>query len=423
MSTKKKAKKEVLKTDLIAQDIANVAEDMGCEPWELTKAQYRKNGGTISEWDLKSHGGFSGIQKAYFEHDEPKDYASIEDLKDVRKKYLKLLKDFGSEERFLAKLKDAISGVPTVHVTPYKPKKNKPIKRFLNLVLSDLHIGGDIDPKETGNSFSKNDEARCLAAVVKNVIEYKLDHRDETELNVMILGDVIENEMHERTSADLIHMQVCRAMYLLNQVIAQFSANFKKVNVWFAVGNHGRDSGINKGRAVALKYNSLETDIYYALRLAGQHLSNVVFHQPKTPWCEINVFGHKFYATHGDTHFNVGNVGSKLDVKSIEVQVDRINASLKDKNEYSVFICGHVHSAVHTALNNGAYLIVNGALTPPNGFANTIGIMENPQIQMMWESTESKAVGDVRMITVNGANKNPELEKIIKPFVDLDTDL
>lgn len=424
MSSKKKSK-----SDLIAEDISSVVsgmQDAGIqvEAYNISKAQYRKNGGKFSEWELTKQGGFTGVRNAYFEYKTPKDYPQIEDMKGIKKEYKKLLELYGSEDRYFGKLREAVEALPKLKVEPYKPKnKNAKIERHVNLVLSDLHIGSDINPKETGHSFSKAEEARCLAGIVKNVCDYKRDHRDDTELNVMILGDIIENELHDRTSADLIHIQVCRAMYLLSQAITQFSANFRKVNVYFSVGNHGRDTAVHKGRASALKFNATETDIYFALRLAGQYLKNVHFHQPLTPWVEFKSFGHRYYATHGDTHLNPGNVGSKLDVKSIEQQADKINASLRDRDEYKVFICGHVHVPLQTMLNNGAFLIVNGALTPPNTFAQSLNIMENPQTQVMWESTEKNAVGDFRIIIVNQCALKPELEQIIKPFKELDAEL
>lgn len=246
-----------------------------------------------------------------------------------------------------------------------------------------------------------------------------MQYRDETELNLFVLGDVTEGELHARTSADLLHVQNCRAMYLLTQFVQQMSANFKKVTVHFAVGNHGRDMAIHKDRATALKYNAHETTIYYGVKLATKHLTNVSFVHPKTPWVEATILGHKMYATHGDTHFNPGNVGNKIDIRGLEAQANTINASLKDQEEFKVFMCGHVHTPLAMQIKNGQFIVINGALTPPNSYATSLNIHESPQVQVMWESTKKHAVGDTRMINAAGSSSDKELDKIIKPFTGL----
>jgi hypothetical protein len=63
---------------------------------------------------------------------------------------------------------------------------------------------------------------------------------------------------------------------------------------------------------------------------------------------------------------------------------------------------------------------MNGALVPPNSFAQTFGIIRSPQNQVMWESTEDFPVGDQRFINANGAEKDKELDQIIEPFTGIE---
>jgi hypothetical protein len=59
---------------------------------------------------------------------------------------------------------------------------------------------------------------------------------------------------------------------------------------------------------------------------------------------------------------------------------------------------------------------MNGALVPPNPYAQTLGIMNSPQNQVMWETTKGFAVGDQRFINTAGAEKDASLDEYIKPF-------
>lgn len=402
--------------DQIAKDIKKVCRQHDINPYDLTKAQYNKFGGQYSDWQIRSAGGLRNIVDAYFRKEKPENPEIVLDLKEIRKEYNKLLIEQADTERLMKRIQQSIEKMPKIRGPIYKPSKNKSTERILNVVFSDHHIGSDIVHPETKLAYGPIEEARALSCLTDNIISYKRHYRDETVLNLLLLGDIIENELHERTSADLLHLQTCRAIWLYPQVLKQLAANFKKIRIYFAVGNHGRDKAIHSKRVTALKYNALETTIYYAIRQAMSDYKNVEFYQPMTPWVEFSLFGNKGYATHGDTHLNPGNPGKQINIAAIENQINRINASLKDDDEYKVFVAGHIHQAVITPLPNKAYLILNGALTPPNSYAQSLNIMEAPQIQVMWEAVPGHPVGDFRMIDVSKSVNDTTLDKIIRPF-------
>lgn len=424
---KKKKQKSLNLPDLISKDMAKIAASLDIEPYLLTKSEYFANGPKFREWELRKVGGFIGIRNTFFEGTEKRSEVDVADLKELRLEYRKLRRDSGDLDLLIKKIKDAITEMPRITLKPYRKSLKKPTKldpRTLNLLLSDLHFGSDLSVEEHGTAYGPVEEARALAGVVKNVCSYKMQYREQTDLVVNILGDVIENQLHgAATSADLLHMQACRAMYLLSQAIGRFSESFPSVRVNFAVGNHGRDTSIHKQRATEQKFNAIETTIYYGIRLACQSLKNVTFNQPKLPYITYDAQGHKVYATHGDTHLNPGNPGGKIDTKSLENQTNKINASLSDKEEFAVFAVGHVHQAMVTVLSNGAALITNGPMVPPNGFANSINVVECQQIQTMWESTKKFAVGDFRFINVTDTENNQELDRLIKPFKGINNTL
>jgi predicted phosphodiesterase len=290
--------------------------------------------------------------------------------------------------------------------------------RVVTVVLSDLHFGSDIVVKRTGTQdYGAVEEARRLSKVVSSVCSYKLDHRKDTHLNVLILGDVIQNQLHDARDGDRLAAQSCRAIHLLSQAITRFAEAYPVVDVRCVTGNHGRFLSRHPTRAIHDKWDSLETVIYYSVKKACGNLANVDFHIPEFQVLSYNVCGQEVFATHGDTILKPGNPGKNINMAHLEHQISRINASLPDRREYKVFIVGHVHIASQTHLSSGAVLLTNGALIPADDFAVSNGILESHCGQWMFESVSGHPVGDSRLITVGSQDdKNVSLDKIILPW-------
>jgi hypothetical protein len=203
----------------------------------------------------------------------------------------------------------------------------------------------------------------------------------------------------------------------LIQGIAHCAAHFKRVDVHFSPGNHGRNVARHPQRATSGKWDSHETVIYYGVMKACAALSNVRFDLPKTPYVTFDYFGHKAIATHGDTVLRPGNPGKAVRIASLEEQINRINASLPDLNEYKVVLLGHVHTAVAMQLGNGTFLLINPALIPVDPFAVSLGYLESACGQWMFESTPEYPVGDFRLIHVTAEDdRNSDLDQVIKPW-------
>lgn len=407
-------------SERVRKAILAVSKSLNIHPSQVTKKDLLTSGEDVSDWALKMVGGLSVIKNAHFPL-EGKELASIHENKKESSYIKKLEKELGELSSLEKQLKDVLSELPKIKVTPYKSKKKKTIERQVNIVLSDLHIGSDIEKRETGQlDFGIKEESRRLARVTKEVIGYKPQYRNETSLNVLLLGDIIQNSLHDARDGAPLAEQSARAIYLLSQMLGQFSAAFPKVNVYCNTGNHGRNTGRHHGRAVNQKWDSIETIIAYALKTASHNLKNVNFFIPKTPYVTYEVFGSKFFATHGDTVLNPGYPGKAINVGSIEAQINKINSSLEDKEEYSVFVVGHVHTASTTHLANGASLITNGPLVPSDEFAVSIGLMEVSCGQMLVESVKNFPVGDVRYIRVSITDdKDASLDKIIAPYEEM----
>lgn len=305
-------------------------------------------------------------------------------------------------------------------VVPYKiPNKNpKPHERALVLTLSDIHVGSDLKAEETGYlSYGKVEEARRIAQVIKQTIEYKPQYRKQTKLYVNMIGDLIQNKLHDKQDAAPIAEQCVRAIHLFTQALAQLAENFSEVEVHCATGNHARILDRHHSRATSGKWDSYETIIYYAIKTALSKYTNLKIHIPQTPYSTYEILGHKVFTTHSDTVFNVGNPGKALNLANIEKQVNKINASLKDNEEIALVFVGHTHCATTSLLGNGTAVITNGALTPIDQFCVSLGILEGPSSQTLVEVTKDYALGDIRHIQVDEeTDKDSLLDKIIKPW-------
>lgn len=412
------SKKQVSFTDAVVAAITLAADMLGKEPNEVTKVDLLSNG-LISDYTLRMAGSLPAIKKASFPV-EGKDLAGMHKIRKASGYISRLESRVGLTESNIQDMMEVLAKQPKINVKTYKKAKKHKINREINLVLSDLHIGSDIIATQTGHlDFGRKEEARRLAKITQEACDYKLQHRNETKLNVLLLGDIIQNQLHDQRDGAPAAEQCGRAIYLLTQAIAQLAVNYPSVAIYCNSGNHGRNTGRHHGRAVNQKWDSLETIIYFALREACKSLKNVTFHLPKTPFVVYEVFGKKIFATHGDSVLSVGYPGKAINTGKLETQVNRFNASLTDKDEYSVFVVGHVHTASVTHLSNGAVLLTNGAMVPVDEYAVSIGMMESTSGQYLFESTEGFPVGDCRYIRVTKEDdKNKELDKIIKSWED-----
>jgi predicted phosphodiesterase len=299
-----------------------------------------------------------------------------------------------------------------------KKKKKIELKRVHTLMLSDLHIGADIEKDETGAlDFGKVEESRRVAAVVREAIDYKPQYRKNTKLVVALLGDIIENSMHDARTGAVLSEQICRAIHILIQAITALANEYEEVDVECATGNHDRNMSRHQNRAVHQKFDSYATIIYYAVKSALANVKNVKVNIPKTPMSSYNVFGMRIGYTHADTVINPGGIYSTVNVKALENQVNKMNASLPHDEEYAAILYGHTHIGHTVQLSNGTVLIGNGGLPPPDPFAVSIGTNESNSGQWIFESVPGHAVGDMRYIKVNAAiDQDKSLDKIIKPW-------
>lgn len=320
------------------------------------------------------------------------------------------------QEQFLERYEEVASRIFNGKIDPLKrPPKLHPKERELSLVLSDTHYGADLDPRVVPFKYGTVEEARRSAAVFVQTADYKRQYRKETALNVHLLGDIIQGQLHDPRDGAPLAEQVARAQHILIHGIRYLAAEFGQVNVHCATGNHGRNGSRHKNRAVNQKWDSYETGIYTGLKLALQNLPNVKVEIPRAPYYTVQIFDKVGFFTHGDSVFNPGYPGKAIDTGSISKQINQWNASGK---HFDLFVVGHVHVGSLTHLS-GAVFMSNGCLIPTDEYALSIGITDTTCGQYLFESVPGHIVGDSRFIRVDDSiDKDKSLDKVIPPFED-----
>lgn len=366
---------------------------------------------------LKKLGGFSNIRDSSF---KPQFNVEAEIVKNLAKKAREAAKKDFYLEQFIKDFSERLSKINFNKKNTKKIVKDKnPIKRHLHLLISDTHLGAFGDPEEGLIKYSPLEQSRRLAQIALQVAEYKTQYRENTKLYINLTGDILQGLIHSPKIGIELSKQAAIAIWLLVGMIMFLADYFSEIEINCVSGNHDRDPDKHKQRATQQKWDSIGTIVYYGMKMAVSHLDNVKVNIFKTPWITYKSFGVNYYGTHGDTHINPGNPGSSINVSSLENQINKLNASLKDSDEYKVVFLGHVHTASLVKLGNGVTLITNGALTPVDAYAKSIGIHESQTGQWLWESIPGHPVGDIRFITVNqDTDKDESLDLIIEPFTD-----
>jgi predicted MPP superfamily phosphohydrolase len=321
-------------------------------------------------------------------------------------------------DAFLRKFKKIVNEIEFNVHKPVVTKSKSATERTIVAHISDTHIGINIDPQEMGgvNEYNSTISARRFAKFFKEIANFKLQYRKNTDLVLVLNGDIFAGVIHsQEKGVDLMTTQFAQGLSIFSQGISFLSGYFKSIKIYCVVGNHDRYiHKDNKGRQTEQKWDSFGTNLYIALREIFKKSKNIQFYIPETPYASFKVYNHRFIASHGDTFINLGNPGKSINTGDITKQINAISTGLDMKID--VFMGGHVHKATHQVLDNGTHLIINGTLSGTDPFAQSIGIVGNHPFQQIFEVTKDFPVGDVRYIRLDYADENEKLEKIVKPL-------
>lgn len=424
MSNPRRSKDRPPLAERFAKAMRAVSEELGCRPREVTRLQLERARLDVSDYELRCSGGFAYLRDVCFperpEELKTKLAGSIEAAR-VRKLGKELGKSLAFESGLVDAVRAQLEAHPLlVHAPVTRVKPTRPATRTLVAQLSDTHFGANVSLGEThgANEFTWTIAARRLARFCEQVALYKPEYRAETDLVLQVNGDIIAGLIHNQEwFVDLLAVQFSGALHLLVQAVSYLSRHFAKVTVHCQSGNHGRSMAkADKGRATTHKWDSYESMVYLALRLvlAEKH-KNVEVNVPEAPFSLYQVQGHWVLQTHGDTVVNVGSPGKAIDMARVAQQVQRFHALLPSGAKLAVVSVGHVHVPTVQLLEGGCAAVINGCLSGVDPFAQSVGVAAGSgACQTLFEATRAHALGDVRLVHLDSADKDAGLDAIVK---------
>lgn len=417
------------KLNIIIDAIKEVSKELDIHPNLVTKAQIKKcKKYKVSEWMIKQiPGGLSAVKSAHFPV-TTKELVVAKKIKDTSKYIRDLEKQLADKLSLEEEIKSAIiNKIKPVKVKQYKSTKKKNKKsRDIVAMLNDTHIGLQVKPEEVDylNSFNFEIASRRVAFFTKEVCEYKIDKRDQVDtLHLILNGDLIAGIIHGLMSKDLelLTHQVNAAVHIFANCVSRCAENFKKVKVYFSTGNHG-DSPHRRegGRVSAQIYDSIEGQIFYAISAAHKDTKNVEFVAGHSLSQDINLPAGRAIATHGHLMFSrqLGNPGTSVNTKLLGQAISDLNESERrlNREEVKLVLLGHTHCYFDIIAKNGVRVLNAPSLSGIDSYAFSIGIRNNLTGQVVFESTKDHIIGDLRLIKVQEADSNPEMDKIITPY-------
>lgn len=316
----------------------------------------------------------------------------------------------------LKQFRDVASLMPVIKPTGFANRANTYTpERCLTVALSDLHFGTDLTPHDHLRAYSNKEESRRLAHILKNVLEYKQDHRDKTVLQILLNGDLFAGLLgHDDRAVAELSVQMLRTVHLLVQFVSACALAYKKVVVRVQYGNHGRNKLRHFSRADNSKWENFELITAVMLQGPLRTFKNITWDIPRRPISFWKVFGHQFAMTHGDTV-----LGKKPGSDALGNAVAAVRASsfYNLKGKLDVLFLGHWHQGM-LQLHGDTCILVNPPLLPPDGHSESSGYL-NACGQWLLESTANYAVGDTRLVIIpEKVDTDTSLDALISPWTE-----
>jgi predicted phosphodiesterase len=410
--------------EYVLNEIIRVSSDLDLDPRLLKRKQFLPET-DITKHDLEKYGGYAKLRT------DAAHIGGVEPFKDVvesrgvelRNDYVRSLERRSATANYLSDkilkgFKEIFERNPIVipegkiefHKTKYK-------NRMLTLLWSDLHFGVDVDPREVlSSSFNWKIATRRMARLVEQAAQWKPEHREETQLQIVLNGDILHGIIHlSEANIKEIQEQIWGSTAILSRAIGFLAQHFGSINILCLPGNHDRTSYRSSERAVAQRWNSHSHSVYLALKCWFRECKNISFDVPMSGMGTYKApGGHLVFATHGDTEPSTSNVGKSFNVSKTTEALLKLNAGEVLPRRPSVVLFGHWHQPSQFMLPDGTICIVNGSLIGSDNFAqNAIGYFNTMPAQIMFESVSDFPVGDFRIIQLRSADNDASLDDII----------
>lgn len=420
-------KKPNITIEVIKRAVQTVVEKNKIHPRQITIAQLTKVNPDITAWTIRLVGGLETIKNLFPLED--KEYVSIKRSKDVtthvKTLESKLMSKLSLEQDFIESIRQHIQ---PLKVQSFKVKKSKKqlAQRHVVAMLNDTHYGLTVKPEEVANTNEYNwtIASRRTAMFIDEIVHFKQDKRNDVEmLHFLINGDIIAGIIHNLMGRDndlLVH-QFNGAVHILTHAIARLAETYPQLTVYFSSGNHGEAPHRREGgRTSSQVFDTFESMIFYALSVAHRDTKNVKFIATSGLFQEFILPAGRAMFTHGHLLFSktLGNPGTIINTKGLSDTILRFNngEELKGKQKFKLILTGHTHSFMHIRTPDNVQVYNAPSLSGVDSYAHYLGINHNFVGQVVFESTDKYIFGDSRLVILNEADNNGNLDSLIPVY-------
>jgi hypothetical protein len=417
----------------IADYIDLAAREFNVRPQEVTKKQLLALEGFPTKWELRKAlegSSLKAVQQRFFPITEKQLAENLETKEyndQIKALETKLAKRQYFEAKLLESIEKNISPLSKIPQKKFKPSSTTQ-DRHLVVMLNDTHYGLLVHGDEVNgvNSFGWEQACRRSAMMLKETLNFKVHNRDQVnKVHLVLNGDLIQGIIHGLmyNQMEKSIFQVNGAIHILTHFINMLAQEFKEVEVHGLCGNH-EDSPHKRehGKRVnAEKYDSYANMIFYALSAAFRNSPHIHFNVTKGIFLSMDLPGGRAAICHGDTLFAraLGNPGTSINVKALSEEIRKFNEGevSRGKAPIKLFLFGHVHNFAHFITSGGVEVYIAPSLSGTDGHSHgSYNANSNLIGQVVFESTPRFIMGDARLIRLQDADSNVELDELIPVF-------
>lgn len=335
--------------------------------------------------------------------DKDNTYAEI-----YKNKLNQLLKDYAKAQQEIAELNirlDETLGLVTTD--PIIPEWTIPTENENNtsnsipvLMVSDLHYGENVNPREVpnGNCYSPEVAKARWDRLINNTIQ-KTRAKEKTSKGIVIcfLGDDISGDIHDELKETNNKTPIDACMEVAAQkvkMIKTFEKEFGKVWVISVMGNHGRTT--KKPQSKGLAEHNYDSLVAAIIQKQLDDDNNITFYTPKSGEAYFELSGHNFLATHGDrigSRGGQGFIGCSATIARGQHKTRQAYAQIGKPIDW--LLIGHFHTPMQLE-----HTIANGTTVGYSQYARDLKLEPAYPSQTLFYVNDKYGVTDVSRIYV-----------------------
>lgn len=253
------------------------------------------------------------------------------------------------------------------------------------LVISDMHVGEVVDPKQINHVnaynlkiFDRRMETLAESTVrLLNILSPKMDYPG---IVLLLGGDNISGDIHEELTMTNEIPSMPTMLYLYERMIGfikLMAEQFKSVHIVVVTGNHGRNTRKiwNKSR----HHTSFDWLLGCFLAKHFETDERITFQIPDAPDAYYKIYDYRYCLTHGDQFRSFGDsmIGALGPIIRGDVKKRSRNSQID--LDYDTIVMGHWHQYMH--FNR---LIVNGTLKGYDEYSYAMNYAFEQPSQALW---------------------------------------